>query len=136
MTKTESAPSDKNIILKHQRRVYNIISPHLRLIQFFESHFNATRLASPHIQKIFRRLVSTTLAALRHTVGHPLARELHFHIILFGLKVLRYCKRQSNVAVWKLKDQILSAALAWFSHPPRLVPTYDLIRRMRINLRQ
>ncbi|EEP82937.1 hypothetical protein UREG_07802 [Uncinocarpus reesii 1704] len=108
-----------NAVTKLQRKAQNIISPHLRLLQFFESHFNATRLASPQIQKIFRRLVNTTLNSLRHTAGHPLAREFHFHTILFSLKVLRYCKGQSKVALWKLKDQILSAALSWFSQPPR-----------------
>ncbi|EAS28725.1 phosphatidylinositol 4-kinase [Coccidioides immitis RS] len=119
MTKIESLPSDKSVIVKRQRKAQNIISPHLHLLHFFESHFNATRLASPHIQRIFRQLVAATLDALRRTTGHPLAREIHFHIILFSLKVLRYCKGQSKVALWKLKDQILSAALSWFSHPPR-----------------
>lgn len=133
MTKTESLPSDKNLILKRQKKVHDTISPHFRLLQFFESHFNATRLASPHIQKIFRRLVSATLDALRHTIGHPLAREIHFHTILFSLRVLRYCKGQSKVAVWKLKDQILSAALAWFGHPPRLVTVCILVYWGRTN---
>ncbi|WEW60107.1 phosphatidylinositol-4- kinase [Emydomyces testavorans] len=119
MLKTENLPSDKSVILKRQRKAQNIISPHFRVLQFLESHFNATRLASSHIQRIFRRLVSATLDALRCTTGHPLAREIHFQTILFSLKVLRYCKGQSKVALWKLKDQILSAALSWFSHSPR-----------------
>ncbi|KAI2100516.1 phosphatidylinositol-4- kinase [Ophidiomyces ophidiicola] len=119
MEKTESLPSDKNMMMKRQRKAQNIISPHLRLLTFFESHFNATRLASSHIQRIFRRLVSVTLDAIRSTAAHPLAREIHFHTILFSLKVLRYCRGQSKIALWKLKDQILSAALSWFSHPPR-----------------
>ncbi|KAK2750110.1 phosphatidylinositol-4- kinase [Myotisia sp. PD_48] len=119
MAKLESLPSDKEIILKRQRQAQNLISPHFRVLQFFESHFNASRLGSIHTQRIFRRLVSETLTALRNTTGHPLAREIHFHIIQFSLKVLRHCSGQSRVAIWKLKDQCLSAALSWFAHPPR-----------------
>jgi hypothetical protein len=48
-----------------------------------------------------------------------LAREIRFQIILFGLKVLRYSTTISAVAQWRLKDQILSAALSWFSFAPR-----------------
>jgi phosphatidylinositol 4-kinase len=119
MSKTESLPSDKNVILKAQRKAQVVISPHLRVLQFLESHFNATRLRSVHTQKVFQRLISTTLTALPDTNGHPLAREFHFHIILFGLKILRYCPGQGRTALWKLKDQILSAALSWFRHPPK-----------------
>ncbi|PGH30996.1 phosphatidylinositol 4-kinase [[Emmonsia] crescens] len=119
MTKTEYSPSDKAIILKRQQKAQNIVSPHFRILQFFESHFNATRLGSVHTQRIFSRLVGATLVGLQNTTGHPLAREIHFHIVLFGLKVLRYCTSQTKIALWKLKDQTLSAALSWFSHPPR-----------------
>lgn len=119
MAKLESQPSDKEAILKRQRKAQNVISPHLRVLQFFESHFNATRLSSIHTQRVFKRLVGATLIGLKDTTGHPLAREIHFHIILFSLKVLRHCGGQSKVGAWKLKDQILSAALAWFSHPAR-----------------
>jgi phosphatidylinositol 4-kinase len=48
-----------------------------------------------------------------------LARELRFQVILFGLKVLRYSSAVSAITQWRMKDQILSAALNWFSFPPR-----------------
>lgn len=117
MSKTESLPSDKDAISKRQRKARSVIYPHLRVLQFLESHFSATRHRSIHIQRVFQRLIRATLTALTESGGHPLAREVHFHVILFGLKVLRYSTGQSKVALWKLKDQILSAALAWFRHP-------------------
>ncbi|KAA8642163.1 hypothetical protein EYZ11_001816 [Aspergillus tanneri] len=55
---------------------------------------------------------------LAQTNGHPLARELHFRIILFGLKVLKH-SGSDIVSLWKLKDKILTAALSWFKHAPR-----------------
>ncbi|GBF61021.1 phosphatidylinositol 4-kinase [Trichophyton mentagrophytes] len=119
MNKLESSPSDKEAIVRRHKKAQNIISPHFLVLQFLESHFSASRLGSSNTQQVFRRLVSETLVALRDSTGHPLAREIHFHIILFSLKVLHSFSGQSNVGSWKLKDQILSAALSWFNHSPR-----------------
>src|SRR5277367_1691342 len=115
----EFAPSDREAISKRQQAAHNLLVPHSRLLQFLGSHFNATRFGSPHTQKIFHRLLRITLDGLKHSTGHPLAREIRFQIILFGLKVLRYSTSVSAVVQWRLKDQILSAALSWFSFAPR-----------------
>ena len=117
----EFAPSDKESLLKRQQAAHNLIAPHLRILQFLSSHFNATRLGSIHVQRIFHRLISVSLQGLRHSTNHPLAREMHFQIVLFGLNILRYSTSLGSTAQWRLKDEILSAALAWFSHPPRYV---------------
>lgn len=60
-----------------------------------------------------------TLAAIRRGAAHPLAREVHFHVVLMALRVLTYGTGSTGKAHWELKDQILSAGLAWFSFPPR-----------------
>ena len=91
----------------------------MRLLQFLGSHFNATRLGSPQIEKVFLRLLRVTLDGLKHSTGHPLAREIRFQIILFGLKVLRHSTALDFPARCRLKGQILSAALSWFSFAPR-----------------
>ena len=117
--KEEFAPSDKSVLLKKQQVVHNLIAPHLRILQFLGSHFNANRLGSPHLRRIFQRLIRVTLGGLQHTVGHPLAREFHLQVILLGLTILRYSDDLGEAAKWRSKDRILSAALAWFSHAPR-----------------
>ncbi|KAL8936377.1 MAG: hypothetical protein Q9216_004967 [Gyalolechia sp. 2 TL-2023] len=109
--KEEFAPSDKASLSKRQQAAHSLIAPHLRILQFLTSHFNATRLGSTHTQKIFQRIVSVSLEALRESPGHPLARELHFQLVLFGIHVLRYSNGLDQVAQWRLKDKILSAAL-------------------------
>jgi phosphatidylinositol 4-kinase len=91
----------------------------MRLLQFLGSHFNATRLGSPNTEKVFIRLLNVTLDALKRSTSHPLAREIRFQIILFGLKVLRHSVGLDFGARCLLKDQILSSALSWFSFPPR-----------------
>jgi phosphatidylinositol 4-kinase len=91
----------------------------MRLLQFLGSHFNATRLGSPHTEKVFIRLLNVTLGGLKHSTGHPLAREIRFQIVLFGLKVLRHSIGLDFGTRCLLKDRILSSALNWFSFPPR-----------------
>ena len=117
--KEEFAPSEKTDLMKKQQGALNLIAPHLRIVQFLSSHFNAGRLGSPHSQRIFHKLIVATLEGLKSSTGHPLAREFHFQVILFGLNVLRHWTSIDQAARWRLKDMILSAALSWFSHPPR-----------------
>ncbi|TDZ22058.1 Phosphatidylinositol 4-kinase STT4 [Colletotrichum orbiculare MAFF 240422] len=117
--KEEFAPSDLEALGKRKQLVHNILAPHMRLIQFFGSHFNATRLGSPDVQRVFLRLLDVTLDAVRASTPHPMARELRFQIVLFGLKVLHVCTTIGAIAQWRLKEKILSAALSWFKFAPR-----------------
>ena len=91
----------------------------MRLLQFLGSHFNAIRLGSPQTEKVFLRLLTITLEGLKHSTGHPLAREIRFQVVLFGLKVLRHSTATDVLSRFRMKDQILSAALSWFSFAPR-----------------
>ena len=116
--KQEFAPSDKEALLKHQQLIQNMISPHLRVHQFFESHFNAIRLGSLNTQRTFLRMMTKTLDGLRRIRSHPLAREIHFHVILLALQMLRFNTCLSKASLWQLKDQTLSTGLHWFKSPP------------------
>lgn len=117
--KQEFAPSDKLATMKRQQQAYNTIAPHFRLLQFLSSHFNATRLSNPNVEKVYHRLMHITLDAMGLCIGHPLAREAHFHVVLLGLKILRHCTSLRDLIKWRLKDRILSAALAWFAVSPK-----------------
>lgn len=119
--KEEFAPSDKAALLKQQHAAHDLIAPHLRIIQFLTSHFNATRLSSPHLQRLFHHLIDVTLQGLQHCTGHPLAREMYFQSLILALNILRYGVALSPSAQWRLKDSILSGGLRWFSYPARLV---------------
>jgi phosphatidylinositol 4-kinase len=117
--KEEFAPTDKSAITKRQQQVYDLIAPHFRLVQFLSSHFNATRLSNPHIERIYHRLMRVTLAAMSRSGSHPLTREVHFHIVLLALRILSHGTGYDEQARWELKDQILSASLRWFSFPAK-----------------
>ncbi len=117
--KEEFAPSDSATLSKRKQQVHNMLVPHTRVLQFFQSHFNATRLGSPDTQKVFLRLLDVTLDAVKASTTHPSARELKFQIVVFGLKVLRSSTTIGAIAQWRLKDKILSAALSWFAAAPQ-----------------
>ncbi|KAI9668133.1 MAG: phosphatidylinositol-4- kinase [Bathelium mastoideum] len=117
--KEEFAPSDRGAIARRQQATQNLIAPHYRLLQFLSSHFNATRLCSPQVEKAYHRLMHITLAAMQRTVGSPLGRENHFYVVLLGLQILQFSTNTQAALHWRLKDSILSSGLAWFSLPPR-----------------
>ncbi|KAI0863222.1 phosphatidylinositol 3 [Xylaria cubensis] len=115
----EFAPSDNEALTKQRQQIHNLLAPHTQLMQFFDSHFNATRLGSPDTQRVFLRLLDLTLDALKSSISHPMARELRLKIIIFSLKVLRVSETAGAAAQWRLKDKILSAGLSWFQFSPK-----------------
>ncbi|KAJ4272179.1 phosphatidylinositol-4- kinase [Fusarium torreyae] len=117
--KEEFAPSELEALAKKKQLVHDILSPHTRLLQFFASHYNATRHGSPEIQKVFLRMLDLTLEAMKESATHPMAREIRFQIVLFGLRVLRSSTTLKPAAQWRLKERILTAGLSWFKSSPK-----------------
>lgn len=117
--KEEFAPSDSEMLAKRKHAVHDMLSPHTRLLQFFTSHFNATRMGSIDTRRVFLRMVDLTLDALRDASPHPMAREIRFLIILYALRVLRSSTMIGATAQWRLKEKILLAGLSWFKHSPK-----------------
>ncbi|KAI6785997.1 Phosphatidylinositol 4-kinase-like protein [Emericellopsis cladophorae] len=117
--KEEFAPSELEALAKRKQLVHDMLSPHARLLQFFASHFNATRLGSIDTRRSLLRMLNLTLVALTDAAPHPMARELRFLVILFGLRVLRASPMIGTEAQWRLKDKILLAGLSWFKHSPK-----------------
>lgn len=101
--------------------MYNTIAPHFRLLQFLSSHFNASRLSNPDVELVYNRLMHITLDAMTIGCHQPLAREAYFHVILLGLRMLHHSTTLPGSIKWRLKDRILSAALAWFAKAPEYV---------------
>lgn len=117
--KEEFAPTDNAAMIQRRQHVYNMLAPHSRLLQFFASHYNATRLGNTDTQKTFLRLLNVTLDRVTSSTTHPMTREIRFQIVLFGLKALKTSTTMTAVSQMRLKDKILSAALSWFSAAPR-----------------
>jgi phosphatidylinositol 4-kinase len=106
---------------KRQQHIYNLIAPHFRLLQFLSSHFVASRLGKSDFERVYVRLIHITLDAMSVGCSQPLAREAYFHIILLGLKIVRFSTTLSSPIKWRFMDRLLTAALAWFAHAPQYV---------------
>jgi len=119
VVREEFAPSDNEALAKRKQLVHNLLAPHTRLLQFLGSHFNATRLGSQDTQRIFLRMLDITLDAVKAANPQPMAREIRFQIVLFGLKTMRTTTTMGAIAQWRLKDKLLSAALSWFASAPK-----------------
>lgn len=119
--KQEFAATDKESLSKHQQQIYNLIAPHFRLLQFLSSHFSASRLSKPDVERVYVRLIHLTLDAMSVGCTQPLARESYFHIILLGLKIARHCTTLASAIKNRLLDRILTAGLAWFAQAPQCV---------------
>lgn len=104
-----------------QNKAQNLVSPHFRILQFFSSRFRASRLDNNQIQRVYYRLIRTTLDSMPFATSHPLARHIHFYIILFGFHILRFTTILNYHEKWRLKDLILSSALCWFASTPKYV---------------
>ncbi|KAK1757573.1 hypothetical protein QBC47DRAFT_411683 [Echria macrotheca] len=117
--RAEFAPSDSVTIAKRKHHIHNLLAPHTRLLQFFNSHYNATRLGNPDTHSIFLRMLDVTLDALKTSTPHPMAREIRFQTVLFGLRVLKTSTTIGAIAQWRLKDLLLTAGLSWFNFAPR-----------------
>ncbi len=117
--KQEFAATDKESLSKQQQQIYNLIAPHFRLLQFLSSHFSASRLNKPDVERIYIRMMHITLEALSAGCSQPLAREAYFHIVLLGLRIARHSITLSTTIRWRLIDRILTAALAWFAKAPQ-----------------
>ncbi|KAF2863553.1 phosphatidylinositol-4-kinase [Piedraia hortae CBS 480.64] len=116
--KEEFAPSKWDVIVKKAQAVHDLLAPHMRLTMYVSSHFYASRLTSPAIERIYIRLMRITMLAMKHAYAQPLAREVHFHMLLLALGVLRHSTCLDYPSMWRLRDAILSAGLKWFSTAP------------------
>lgn len=118
----EFAPSDHESLQRQQKHVHAIIAPLVCIVDFLTSHYNATRLCTSASNRIFYRFARVTLRAMPRAASHPLARELHFRIVLLCTQILLHATGLSQAAQARLKSHILSVALAWFSQPAKQVP--------------
>lgn len=117
--KEEFAPSDWEKTKRREKLIQDLVAPHLALTHSLSSHFSATRLTSTSLERVYARLMRNTLLQMQKSVNQPLAREVHFHIILLALNILQFCTGLHTSAQWRLKDAILSAGLSWFAVAPR-----------------
>ncbi|KAG8624207.1 hypothetical protein KVT40_009183 [Elsinoe batatas] len=117
--KQEFAPTDKDALVRKQQYAGNGIAPVVRLFQFIASHFHASRYTSSSAEKLFLRNIRNTMLAMSRAPSQPLARELHFRLLVAGCRSLANSTILDDEQKWMMKDLVLSVGLRWFVHAPR-----------------
>ncbi|ODV85787.1 hypothetical protein CANARDRAFT_7157 [[Candida] arabinofermentans NRRL YB-2248] len=110
----EYLPTSKDKIDRAGSAASNNIKPHLLLVRFFSSHFEATKYQSDHTLKMFTRCVLITLKSLSQASLHPFSRLLRFEIIYFSMSVLKLHTGLKTRDVPSLISAVFDGALSWF----------------------
>lgn len=110
----EYSPSNKLEVEHAVSVATRAFAPHLILIRFLSSTFQASLYESKHILKIFTQIVTVGLQGLKYASLSPLAREVRFELIKFALDVSDAHARISANIKDSFRDLIISSALTWF----------------------
>ncbi|CDO93323.1 unnamed protein product [Kluyveromyces dobzhanskii CBS 2104] len=120
--KMEYKPYDMDAIKKENARVNDVLKPHLHVIRFFESHFEATVYESDHLLKLFTHVAFHGVSNLEHASLHPFARIVRHELIRFAMLVLVVNEKKNTSDVKKLAQALVKGALSWF----KVRPTWPL----------
>lgn len=113
----EYLPSNKNVVDKKSKNVSSSFKPHLLLIRFISSHFNATLFQSDHILKMFADTIKYALISLNSASLHPYARMARSELILLGTEIYLYYSKLKTSDSSEFLKIILDASLSWFVKP-------------------
>lgn len=90
------------------------LKPHLQVIRFFSSHFEATLYESDHLLKLFTQVVFHAVSKLSKASLHPFARLVRNELLRFSLLVFSANCKKGTSDTKKLAKEIVSAGLSWF----------------------
>lgn len=110
----EYSPSDQKLVCRIANAVGMSFEPHLRIIQLFASHFEATLYQSNSLLMLITKFVELGLRAIPFASLHPYARLSRFELIRFSFDVLNYHIKLSTRKVNTLVKLIIEAILSWF----------------------
>lgn len=113
----EYLPSNKKAVDKTSKKLSSSIKPHLLLIRFISSHFNATLFQSDHILKLFSDTIRYALVRLNSASLHPYSRMIRSELILLGSEIYVYYSKLKTSDTSDFLTVILDASLSWFVKP-------------------
>lgn len=113
----EYAPTDKAIIDHNLAVAQRALQPHTLLVAVISSRFQAVKYREAGMILAILKLLMRSFKNYDLMSTHPLAREVRFSLVLFGLQVLRGCRLETLLEC-RLRDRIYGAALSWFATKP------------------
>ena len=118
LQKTEMSPFDRAAVVAERDAATKLFAPHLTLLRMISSRFQAFHYRDPAMVLAMVRLLQHSAQAVDHMSLHPLAREVRFTLINFGLRLLQSSKLDGLVE-YQLRQGIYQIALAWFAQRPQ-----------------
>lgn len=114
----EYLPTNKAKVSHQAKIVSKSLKPHLLLIRFLASHFQATLYQNTVITEMFTNTILLAVKKLTIASLHPFSRLLRSELINFGCEILRYHIVSNASNKDELIMTLLDGALSWFVKEP------------------
>lgn len=113
----EYAPTDRAVIEHSLKVAQRALQPHTLLISVISSRFQAVKYREPGMMLSIIRLLLRSFRSHKQMCTHPLARQVRFSLVLFGLQVLSSSRLETLLEI-QFRDAIYEGALSWFAIKP------------------
>ncbi|KAG2132611.1 hypothetical protein BD769DRAFT_1666055 [Suillus cothurnatus] len=112
------SPTDKDEIDRATTHARRLLMPHTLILQMLFSRLQAARYCRSTVMFLIQRLVLRSARAHKSFSTHPLARELRFTFLLFGLETLK-SSHLDAVCECMLRESLYYTAYSWFATRPQ-----------------
>ncbi|KAG1849308.1 hypothetical protein DFJ58DRAFT_795151 [Suillus subalutaceus] len=112
------SPTDKDEIDRATTHARRLLLPHTLVLQMLFSRLQAARYCRSTVMFLIQRLVLRSAQAHKLFSTHPLARELRYTFLLFGLETLK-SSHLDAVCECMLRESLYRTAYSWFAVRPQ-----------------
>ncbi|KAG2144576.1 hypothetical protein DEU56DRAFT_790388 [Suillus clintonianus] len=112
------SPTDKDEIDRATTHARRLLMPHTLVLQMLFSRLQAARYWRPTVMFLIQGLVLRSARAHKLFSTHPLARELRYMFLLFGLETLK-SSHLDAVCECMLRESLYCTAYSWFAVRPQ-----------------
>lgn len=118
LRKTEMGAFNREEITAEQEQATRLFTPHLTLVHLISSRYQAFRYRDPTMVLTLVRLVQHSGAAVDKISTHPLAREVRFTLLNFGLRLIQTSQLEGLVE-YHLREALYRLGFGWFGGAPQ-----------------
>ncbi|KDN52674.1 hypothetical protein K437DRAFT_253866 [Tilletiaria anomala UBC 951] len=118
LQKTEMSAFDRQTIVAEREAATRLFTPHLILLRMISSRYQAFHSRDPSMVLTMARLLDHSARSVDRMSTHPLAREVRFTLVHFGLRLLQGSKLDGLVE-FHLRQGLYKIAFAWFAECPQ-----------------
>ncbi|KAG1741975.1 hypothetical protein EDB19DRAFT_1895006 [Suillus lakei] len=112
------SPTDKDEIDRASTHARRLLMPHTLVLQMLFSRLQAARYCRSTVMFLIQRLILRSARAHKLFSTHPLARELRYTFLLFGLETLK-SSHLDAACECMLRESLYCTAYSWFAVRPQ-----------------